>query len=171
MENYSQSSLSPNFRHSIGALPPQWQYLFKVHHLNMYRKPVVDFKPDHISSFSIFNFQFSIKDCQIEIWQSPGTLNVSSNPPNVNFRVISTTRLCRHRLYTCGLSTSSSTTTLKGDLILRQASRLDAFSAYPVRAWLPGRTTGVITGSLAARPTRSSRTRVRTSRISNAHDR
>ena len=46
-------------------------------------------------------------------------------------RAISTARLwCRH-LYTCGLSTSCSATTLKGGLILWMASRLDAFSAYP----------------------------------------
>ena len=46
-------------------------------------------------------------------------------------RAISTARLWRRRLYTCCLSTSYSPTTLKGDLILRLASRLDAFSAYP----------------------------------------
>ena len=138
------------------ALLPPWQYLLSYF-----------FMPWKIR---FLHFQLSIVNFQL-FWQLPGTLIESSHPPNVNYRVISTTRLCRRRLYTCGLSTSSSTTTLKGDLILRQASRLDAFSAYPVRAWLPGRTTGVITGSLAARPTRSSRTRVRTSRISNAHDR
>ena len=33
-------------------------------------------------------------------------------------------------LYTCSLSTLSSTTTLNGNLILELASRLDAFSAY-----------------------------------------
>ncbi len=45
----------------------------------------------------------------------------------------------RYRTYTPCLSTSSSRTTLqwpqrvKGDLILKGASRLDAFSGYPVR--------------------------------------
>ena len=48
-----------------------------------------------------------------------------------NFRGISIARLCRRRLCTCNLSTSSSPTPLKGYLILEQASRLDAFSAYP----------------------------------------
>ena len=46
-------------------------------------------------------------------------------------RAISTARLCRCRLYTCGLSTSSSTTALIGSLILGWVSHLDAFSAYP----------------------------------------
>ena len=48
-------------------------------------------------------------------------------------RAISTTRLGRRRPYTCGLSRSSSITTLEGDLILRPASYLDAFSTYPIR--------------------------------------
>ena len=47
------------------------------------------------------------------------------------FRAISTARLGRRHPRTCGLSTSSSSTALMGDLILRTASRLDAFSAYP----------------------------------------
>ena len=38
------------------------------------------------------------------------------------------------------------------------ASRLDAFSAYPVRAWLPCRGIGMPTGPPVARPSRSSRT-------------
>lgn len=39
----------------------------------------------------------------------------------------------RHRAYTPGLSTWSSSTALKGGLVLRGVSRLDAFSGYPVR--------------------------------------
>src|ERR1019366_10518317 len=44
-----------------------------------------------------------------------------------------------------------------GDLILGWASHLDAFSAYPIRTWLPGGALGRTTGALAVRPTRSSR--------------
>ena len=55
-----------------------------------------------------------------------------------------------------------------GDLILRGASRLDAFSGYPVRTWLPSDATGVTTGSLEVRPTRSSRTKVSSSQTSYA---
>ena len=43
--------------------------------------------------------------------------------------------------------------------ILRGASRLDAFSVYPLRAWLPCHGIGMPTGTPAARPSRSSRTR------------
>ena len=48
---------------------------------------------------------------------------------------------------TCGLSTWSSTTALKGGLISGRASRLDAFSAYPLRTRLPGSAPGGATGS------------------------
>ena len=58
-----------------------------------------------------------------------------------------------------------------GDLILRLASRLDAFSAYPYPTRLPGRAPGGTTGWPEVGPTRSSRTSVRSPQISNAHNR
>ena len=57
----------------------------------------------------------------------------------------------------------------EGYLILRGASRLDAFSVYPFRAWLPGYGLGSLTGAPAARPSRSSRTKDSSSQISYAH--
>lgn len=60
---------------------------------------------------------------------------------------------------------------LLGNLILRGASRLDAFSAYPVRSWLPSYAPGGTTGTPAERPSRSSRTKDSSSQISCAHDR
>ena len=56
-----------------------------------------------------------------------------------------------------------------GYLILRGASRLDAFSVYPFRAWLPGHALGSTAGTPAARPSRSSRTKDSSSQISYAH--
>jgi len=73
--------------------------------------------------------------------------------------------------HTCGLSTSSSPTALQGGLISGGASRLDAFSAYPVRTRLPGRAPGGATGTPLVRPTRSSRTKVRAPQASNARNR
>ena len=73
--------------------------------------------------------------------------------------------------HTCGLSTSSSTTALQGGLISGRASRLDAFSAYPLRTRLPGRAPGGATGTPLVRPTRSSRTKVRAPQASNARNR
>ena len=74
-------------------------------------------------------------------------------------------------LYTCSLSTLSSTTTLNGNLILELASRLDAFSAYPARTWRPGGGPGDPTGIPEVRPTRSSRTSVSSPQIPCAHNR
>ena len=57
-----------------------------------------------------------------------------------------------------------------GDLILRWASRLDAFSVYPVRTWLPSNAVGTTTDTPLVRPSWSSRTRDSASQISCAHD-
>ncbi len=53
----------------------------------------------------------------------------------------------RRRAPTCGLSTWSSPTALKGGLISGRASRLDALSAYPLRTRLPGCAPGGTTGT------------------------
>ena len=57
-----------------------------------------------------------------------------------------------------------------GNLILRRASHLDAFSAYPDRTWLPSGALGRTTGTPAVRPLRSSRTRSSSSQVPYAHD-
>jgi hypothetical protein len=56
-----------------------------------------------------------------------------------------------------------------GDLISRQASRLDAFSAYPFRRSPTSRALGRTTGTRELRPSRSSRTRDSSSQVSSAH--
>ena len=58
-----------------------------------------------------------------------------------------------------------------GGLILEWASRLDAFSAYPFRIWLPSCATGVTTDAPLIRPPRSSRTKGSSPQTSYAHDR
>ena len=73
----------------------------------------------------------------------------------------------RYRTSTPALSTSSSSRGL-GYLILRGASRLDAFSVYPVRTRLPGCALGSAAGTPAVRPSRSSRTKDSSSLISYA---
>ncbi len=60
---------------------------------------------------------------------------------------------------------------LQGYLILRQASRLDAFSGYPFRTWLSCYAVGTTTGPPVVRSSRSSRTRNKPSQISCAHSR
>ena len=87
-------------------------------------------------------------------------------------RLVTVSSMCCHTS-TSALSTSSSSrgfTSLRmGYLILRGASRLDAFSVYPFRAWLLGRRLGSLTDAPAARPSRSSRTKDSSSQISYAH--
>ena len=56
-----------------------------------------------------------------------------------------------------------------GYLILRGASRLDAFSVYPFPTWLPGYAPGGTTGAPEVSPSRSSRTKDSSSQISYAH--
>ena len=56
-----------------------------------------------------------------------------------------------------------------GYLILRGASRLDAFSVYPFPTWLPGHAPGGTTGTPEVSPSRSSRTKDSSSQISCAH--
>ena len=55
-----------------------------------------------------------------------------------------------------------------GYLILRGASRLDAFSVYPFQTWLPGHELSSSTGTPAVRPSRSSRTKDSSSQLSSA---
>ena len=58
-----------------------------------------------------------------------------------------------------------------GVLILRQASRLDAFSAYPNQTRIPGGAPGGTTGKPEVCQPRSSRTSGRPTQDSCAHDR
>ena len=73
---------------------------------------------------------------------------------------------------TSALSTSSSSrglTLAMGYLILRGASRLDAFSVYPFPTWLLCHAFGKTTDTPAVGPARSSRTKASSSQISYAH--
>src|ERR671916_2235352 len=91
-------------------------------------------------------------------------------------RLISTTRLntsLHLHLWPINLVVYQESYSLMGmgGLISRRASRLDAFSGYPFRTWLPGDALGRTTGTPEVRPLRSSRTRSRSSQASNAHGR
>ena len=59
----------------------------------------------------------------------------------------------------------------QGDLILRPASCLDAFSIYPITTWIPGGAAGATTGKPEVGPARSSRTSASSTQVSCAHDR
>ena len=90
------------------------------------------------------------------------TLGCYALKPHGRLVPVSCTHCCA---FTSGLLTWWSSTALqepvarvRGDEVWEGASRLDAFSGYPFRAWLPGAATGVTTGTPEARPLRSSRT-------------
>jgi hypothetical protein len=58
-----------------------------------------------------------------------------------------------------------------GNLVLKRASRLDAFSAYPFPTWLPGDAPSGTAGTPEVGPPQSSRTRGDPSQVSSAHGR
>ena len=93
--------------------------------------------------------------------------------PNGRLVLVSYTHHCA---YTSSLSNRWSSCALLypfglGDLILRSASRLYAFSGYHNRTSLPSHAVGTTAGTQEVRPSRSSRTKDRPSQISYAHTR
>ena len=70
------------------------------------------------------------KDTKQAVWCLLWTLKMRAIKPIERLVPVS---YMRCRTYTPGLSTWWSTTVLKGILVLRWVSRLDAFSGYPVR--------------------------------------
>ena len=96
----------------------------------------------------------------------------SLNLPGQALDLLVTVSSMHYCTSTPALSTSSSSrglTLTMGYLILRGASRLDAFSVYPVPAWLLCHGLGKPTDPPAASPSRSSRTKDSSSQISCAH--
>src|SRR4029077_16365274 len=59
----------------------------------------------------------------------------------------------------------------QGELVSRWVSRLDAFRGYPVRTYLRATAAGATTAPPEVRPSRSSRTRDRSSQFSYTHGR
>ena len=116
-------------------------------------------KSETSTFFDLFNEYCEKPHCQSKNINSLGTLVVFSS--------------MRHRTYTYTLSTRSSfgilTSLRLGNLILEPAWRLDAFSAYPIRAQLPDSAVDTTIGSPEARHSRSSRTRECIPQISCAH--
>src|ERR1700747_855162 len=131
-------------------------------------------------------------DCSIKelLWSMPQlnsieitTWRLKAGWPSrqVNFMVKPNGRLvlvsARHYCpYTSSLSNRWSSCALLhpfglGDLILWSASRLYAFSGYHNRTSLPSCAIGMTTGTQEVRPSRSSRTKDRSTQISYAHTR
>ena len=118
-------------------------------------------QPSHLLCFGVPALLFSASapsDRSLRSWSSPRPISNSQLHALLHFH------LCPIYLVVF----KGSYFFRMGYLILRGASRLDAFSVYPVRAWLPCHGVGTPTGTPAARPSRSSRTKDSSSQISYA---
>ena len=104
------------------------------------------------------NFLFPIQFLTISFWLSPRPIS------NSQLHVLLRFHLCPIYLVVF----KGSYYLRMGYLILRGASRLDAFSVYPVPAWLLCHAFGNTTDPPAASPPRSSRTKGSSSQISYA---
>ena len=100
----------------------------------------------------------SLRKCSLRSWSSPRPIS------NSQLHVLPHFHLCPIYLVVF----KGSYFFRMGYLILRGASRLDAFSVYPCQTWLPGHELSSSTGTPAVRPSRSSRTKDSSSQISSA---
>ena len=136
--------------------------------MNFYNKKTI---PTGTVSHYLYTFKTAYK----EIINHPFFLTLSSKPTTMfgyALDLLVTVSFIHCCTSTSALSTSSSSrglTLAMGYLILRGASRLDAFSVYPVPAWLLCYALGRTTDTPAASPSRSSRTKDSSSQISYAH--
>ena len=119
-------------------------------------------QPSHLLCFGVPALLFSASassDRSLRSWSSPRPISNSQLHALLHFH------LCPIYLVVF----KGSYFFRMGYLILRGASRLDAFSVYPFRTWLPCHAAGTATGTPAVRPSRSSRTKDSSSQISYAH--
>ena len=100
-------------------------------------------------------------------WTNLRRVNSMDKP---NGRLVLVSYACYHAS-TSSLSTRWSSWALQGNLILERASRLYAFSGYHNRTSLPSGAIGMTARTQEVRPSRSSRTKDRSSQISCAHNR
>ena len=120
------------------------------------RLAFIKFLRTTISLSSAFASRLGFPKCS---WSSPRTISTSQLHALLHFHLRPIYLILSKGPYLL----------LMGYLILEGASRLDAFSVYPFRAWLLGRRLGSLTDAPAARPSRSSRTKDSSSQISYAH--
>ena len=118
-------------------------------------------QPSHLLCFGVPALLFSASapsDRSLRSWSSPRPISNSQLHALLHFH------LCPIYLVVF----KGSYFFRMGYLILRGASRLDAFSVYPVRTWLLCRAPGGATDTPVVRPSRSSRTKDSSSQISYA---
>ena len=119
-------------------------------------------QPSHLLCFGVPALLFSASassDRSLRSWSSPRPISNSQLHALLHFH------LCPIYLVVF----KGSYFFRMGYLILRGASRLDAFSVYPVPTWLLGHEPGGSTDTPEVSPSRSSRTKDSSSQISYAH--
>ena len=117
------------------------------------RLAFIKFLRTTISLSSAFASRLGFPKCS---WSSPRTISTSQLHALLHFHLRPIYLILSKGPYLL----------LMGYLILEGASRLDAFSVYPFRTWLPGYAIGMTTGAPAVRPARSSRTKASSPQIS-----
>ena len=101
--------------------------------------------------------------------KSPTPRTIRTESPRPLVRVSFTRRrACTPRLSNWSSPSGLTWSSPMGNLVLRPASHLDAFSGYPIRRSLLSHAAGATTEPRALRPPRSSRTRGSPSQIPNA---
>ena len=109
----------------------------------------------HLSCAFLMHF---LHNQSFSLWSSPRSISTGQLHTLLHFHL----RPIYHIVYVGPYYLSM------GYLISRGASRLDAFSVYPFRTWLPSYAFGKTTGAPVVRPSRSSRTKDSSSQISYA---
>ena len=127
-----------------------------------------------LSLCSCFRFRFALASLSLCSRFAPAFASLSRLPASdqaVDLLVSASSRIAALSPPTYLLFVSEgSFTLLRGIFFLRWASRLDAFSVYPLRISLPSYAVGTTTVAPGMRPLRSSRTRSSSSHDSFAHD-
>ena len=140
-------------------VPFRCSKLHVIHMLRIFHVIPLRCQSDHDSkSKTSFHFESFVIPAPSLLWSSPRPISDSQ------LHVLPHFHLCPIYLVVF----KGSYYLRMGYLILRGASRLDAFSVYPFQTWLPGYATGVTTGEPEVRPARSSRTKASSFQISYA---
>ena len=142
--------------------PDIWFWRPTFYQLNY--APICEDSQNSSAAFAATRFLYAFKTSyrvfyqMIAFWSSPQTISNSQLHTLLHFHLCPIYLVFFKGLYPRRV----------GYLISGWASRLDAFSVYPFRTWLPGYAIGMTAGAPAVRPARSSRTKASSPQISYA---
>ena len=141
-------------------VPFRCSKLHVIHMLRIFHVIPLRCQSDHDSkSKTSFHFESFVIPAPSLLWSSPRPISDSQ------LHVLPHFHLCPIYLV---LFKGFYSFKRMGYLILGGTSRLDAFSVYSFRTWLPGDAIGMTAGTPVVRPARSSRTKASSPQISYA---